>query len=75
MLKNWKLQPDFIVNLRVNKDQYQILIEYLIKFKFQISDKDLTIRRIDQKVDPVSGNSFVKEMYAPKIKEPKVFNL
>ena len=46
MIKNWKLQPDFIVNLK-------------------ISEKDLKTRRINQKVDPISGNVYVKEMYAP----------
>lgn len=29
------------------------------------------MRRIDQKIDPLSGNIFVKEMYVPKIKESK----
>ncbi|RNA14891.1 adenylate kinase 9-like [Brachionus plicatilis] len=46
MMKNWKLQPDFIINLR-------------------IPDKDLTRRRVHQKVDPISGNLYIKEMYAP----------
>ncbi|CAF0775596.1 unnamed protein product [Brachionus calyciflorus] len=53
MMKNWKLQPDFIINLR-------------------IPDKDLLRRRIYQKVDPISGNLYIKEMYAPnKSKQQK----
>ena len=49
MLKNWKYQPDFIINLRV-------------------SDKDLVTRRTNQKIDPVTGNIYIKEVYAPEIK-------
>lgn len=52
MLKNWKLQPDFIINLK-------------------LSDQDLHRRRQYQKVDPISGNLYIKEMYAPKPR-PKV---
>jgi adenylate/nucleoside-diphosphate kinase len=47
MVKNWKLQPDFIINMRV-------------------SDNDLVARRLGQKVDPISGTVYIKEVYAPE---------
>jgi adenylate kinase family enzyme len=47
LIKNFKLKPDFIINLK-------------------IPDADLESRRIGQRVDPVSGEMYIKEVYAPE---------
>ncbi|ESO88925.1 hypothetical protein LOTGIDRAFT_62291, partial [Lottia gigantea] len=46
LVKNWKLRPDFIINIK-------------------IPDKDIEKRRIGQKVDPVTGDVYTKDVYAP----------
>jgi adenylate/nucleoside-diphosphate kinase len=40
----------------------------------QIPDKDLEVRRTGQKVDPVTGITYIKEIYAPE-KPPKQVNI
>lgn len=70
MIKNWKLQPDFIINLRVwfcDKSCFYKKENLFILFyqNSKIADQDLIRRRIFQKIDPISGNIYIKEMYAP----------
>ena len=46
-----------------------MILIFFINF-FQIPDKDLEVRRTGQKVDPVTGITYIKEIYAPE-KPPK----
>ena len=46
-----------------------------LNFKiFKIPDNDLKTRRIGQKVDPVTGIVYVKDVYNPEKIEPPVRN-
>ncbi|XP_041351641.1 adenylate kinase 9-like isoform X3 [Gigantopelta aegis] len=56
------------------KDQIELIRNWKLKPDFiihlKISDKDLDRRRIGMKIDPFSGNIYVKDVYAPE-KRPK----
>ncbi|KAI0210314.1 Adenylate kinase 9 [Lamellibrachia satsuma] len=51
LIKNWKMKPDFIINLK-------------------IPDNDLENRRLGQKVDPMTGEIYTREVYDPDKPEP-----
>ncbi|XP_050391523.2 adenylate kinase 9 [Patella vulgata] len=47
LVKNWKLRPDFIINLK-------------------IPDNDIEKRRLGQKIDPITGEIYTKDVYDPE---------
>ena len=75
-IQSWPLKPDFIINLKViicNIFKYTLNLYLILHYDlianvifFQIPDQDLYDRRLNLRVDPVTNEIFVKEVYDPQ---------
>ena len=75
---NLKLSPDAVINLKVSHDISHVVHSthgtysvhaYIHAYLLQIPDQDLEVRRVEQRVDPLSNEVFVRSVFSPKDKK------